>query len=261
MSHSHGASIEDYLLVRQPAVEEPICFKKMMDLMGAEHKERHYWTDFELSWGARRMCEYTVSVANHAYIVSQIDTLLLSLPRMKHRDMIVDNYKDAGGDLATLEKIGVSFITNPDARDCIEEAFKARQEVFPATGWRVIELPFFPLPKDGEAVIRTLTYINSERNSPGWLELTTGNPFLEGQQKMLREYQREFAGAVIARVTVAVQKKPESVNMHALYMITHLTRSDPPPRSEDQPLLEHSVEYVRRYPRDLPAFDWNFDRE
>ncbi|KAI0836839.1 hypothetical protein F5Y06DRAFT_298071 [Hypoxylon sp. FL0890] len=238
MSHSHGASIREYHIRRLPAESEPPWRDLMMSLMEPEHKDRHHWTDFDLNWGEMKIGEYTVSVTNHAYIVNAIDTLSLSQPRMKHRDILVDNYKAAGGDLATLQKIGVSFITNPSAYDCVEQAFAVRLQPFPDTGCCVID----------------------ERNSPGWLELVTQNPFLDGQQKMLHEYRSEFNGAIIGKVTVAVREKPNYVDMHVLCMVTHLTRSDPPPDNQEQPLLEYSEEYKRSSPRDRPFFDWNIGR-
>ncbi|KAI1412713.1 hypothetical protein F5Y13DRAFT_189914 [Hypoxylon sp. FL1857] len=238
MSPSHGASIREYHLTRCPAESEPPWVELMMDWMEAEHTDKQHWTDFDLRWGERRIGEYTVSVINQAYIVTTINLQVLPPPRIKHRDVLVDNYKAAGGDLATLQRIGVSFITNPAAFDCIQDAFAVRGESFPEVGWRVIDL----------------------RNSPGWLELITSNPFLDGQQKMLYEYRNEFNGARIGKVTVAVNEKPDFVDMHILYMVTHLTRLDPPPQTREQPILEYSEECLREDPRIAPPFDWNIGR-
>ncbi|KAI0106353.1 hypothetical protein F4776DRAFT_675424 [Hypoxylon sp. NC0597] len=252
MSHSHDASIIEYNLTRSPSqYESPWPWLELfIDWTEAELKDRQYWKDFDITWRGRKISEYTVSVANRTYIISAINTQEIPPPRMKHRDIIVDNYRAAGGDLATLQKIGISFITNPAAFKCIEDAFATRGESFPNIGWRVIEL----------YVGISLHIQSSEHNSPGWLELTTENPFLTGQRKMLHEYRDEFDGARIGSVTVAVHEKPDFINMHVLYMVTHLTRSDSPPENQIQPLLEYSEEFLRGFPPRLPLPDWFIDR-
>ncbi|KAI1100420.1 hypothetical protein F4804DRAFT_319042 [Jackrogersella minutella] len=111
-----------------------------MQWMEAEHRDRSLWNEYEIRLGQRRISEYTVSVPNNAYLCSSINTRRLPQPRMKHRDMIVDNWISAGGDLANLAKIAVSFITNPAAYDCIQEAFAVRGQEFPNEGWVTIDL-------------------------------------------------------------------------------------------------------------------------
>ncbi|OTA83209.1 hypothetical protein M434DRAFT_16730 [Hypoxylon sp. CO27-5] len=264
MSHSHDASIIEYNLRRSPSeYESPLSWLELfMGWMEAELKDRQYWADFDLVWQTRKISEYTVSVANHAYITSTINTQEIPPPRMKHRDIIVDNYRAAGGDLATLQKIGISFITNSAAFKCIEEAFAVREQSFPKIGWCVIELEYRftynPLPFFS-TLAQTLTP-NSERDSPGWLELITDNPFLKGQQKMLHEYRDEFNSATIGRVTVAVHEKPDFIDMHVLYMVTHLTRSDPPPENQARPLLEYFERFLREPTSRAPLSDWQIDR-
>ncbi|KAI2471131.1 hypothetical protein F4781DRAFT_429708 [Annulohypoxylon bovei var. microspora] len=241
MSASHGASIRHFHLRRTPAENEPMWIENAMEWIGAEHRDRALWDDYQINWGQRRISEYTVSVPNNAYLVSSVNTRSLPKPRMKHRDIIVDNWKAAGGDLAALRTITVTFITNNDAYDCIQEAFGLSQ------WFRIIGA-------------------NIERNSPGWHELITGNPFLEGQQKMLREYRNEFNRARIGRVTIAAHEKSDMVDMYVLNSVTHLTRpsshrqENPEPEPE-QPQPGYSADYFQQqFPQEIQFSDWNNGR-
>lgn len=67
----------------------------------------------------------------------------------------------------------------------------------------------------------------------GWRELTKNNPFLIGQDKLLKEHATAFRGAWIERVKIIARKKPDNIDMAALYMVTFLRRSTPPPSPSD----------------------------
>ncbi|KAI0122091.1 hypothetical protein F4814DRAFT_446034 [Daldinia grandis] len=185
MSSSHGKSIDQYCLTRVPSNDGPIWLEEIMGCMDIDSAtDTHPWETLFIKCGALTVTSYSISIPNRAYVTHSVTMGNMQEPRMKHRDMIVDNYKAAGGDLATLKRIGVCIVTNLSAYDCIEAA---------------------------------------EPNNPGWPELVNGNPFLEGQLKMLREYSKEFNSARIKKVTVSANGKSGISNTNLLFMATHLT--------------------------------------
>ncbi|KAI8956562.1 hypothetical protein F5Y11DRAFT_361615 [Daldinia sp. FL1419] len=215
-SFSHGRHVVDYHLRRNSVGEEPLYLDEMLDLMAVEEPvDAASWDHFNLTWGYRKVSLYSVSLPNLTYIVHSINVNYMAPPRMKHRDMIVDNYKAAGGDLATLKRIGVSFITNQSAYDCVYDAFTARGIRMPEKGssnvGSVVEL------------VRNRLFLITP-NSCGWKDLVVENPFIVGQRKMLLEYAREFNNARIEKVTVAAHERPSILEGHLLFMVTHLTR-------------------------------------
>ncbi|KAI1090555.1 hypothetical protein F5B19DRAFT_494256 [Rostrohypoxylon terebratum] len=193
MSLSHNLPIRLFGLRRLTTENEPLWIEHVLEWTRAEFRDPSYWENFEIRRGDVKICDYTVSAANHLYITSHINIELLPLPRMKHRDMIVDNWRATGEELASLRSIATMFITNEAAMGCIREAFEARGQHGP--------------------------------NSPGWEELVTGNPFVEGQIKMLGEYRNEFNRARIRRITVAVHERTGLFDMHVMNMVTHFTGS------------------------------------
>ncbi|KAI1207796.1 uncharacterized protein F4807DRAFT_462240 [Annulohypoxylon truncatum] len=227
MSTSWGASIESFHLRRSPAEREPLWIENVMEWIGADHRDTALWENSQIKWGHRNISDYTVSLANNTYVVSHINTETLPAPKMKHRDIIVDNWKAAGGELASLRKIAVTFITNHEAYECIE---------------------------------------NADPNSPGWRALITGNPFLEGQKKMLREYRQEFNRARIERVTVAAHEKSDMIDMYLFNLVTHLVRPsgnsqdddpEPEPEPEQSPPISTHDYFHQQFPQGTWFSDWN----
>ncbi|KAK6953359.1 hypothetical protein Daesc_005662 [Daldinia eschscholtzii] len=207
MSRPHGRSIHEFGLTRCDFDEPPMWLYDIMEYMGAEEPiERSSWQSLQVKWRHLRVTEYNISLPNFAYVFNTVNMQCMPPPRMKHRDLIVDNYRAAGGDLATLRRIGATFIANMEVYECIELAFAVRGEAFPDTNHIVIDL--------------------YKRLAHGWYELTTGNPFIIGQQKMLHEYKSEFNNARIEKVTVAAHERSEMFNVHLLFMVTHLTREE-----------------------------------
>ncbi|KAI4861225.1 hypothetical protein F4820DRAFT_452120 [Hypoxylon rubiginosum] len=161
--------------------------------------------------------EYTVSVLNQAYFFTYDNTPYLREPKMKHRDMIVDNYKKAGGTLSTLRRIGVNLVTNYEVYLSIQNAFDAKGLEFPASGSVRTDCP----------------------TEPGWLELIANNELIHDQRRMLDEYRDELGGVTIDKVVV-VANGVSSIGMHNLYMATHLKRQQPhiTPTAPEKPLLQ-----------------------
>ncbi|KAI1771551.1 hypothetical protein F4818DRAFT_445240 [Hypoxylon cercidicola] len=97
MSASHGTSIQQYRLERAPTEEEPVFGNLMPEYMGAVVRTPISWKYFTINKDAQLITEYTVTVVNRAYLTSAINLWHLQQPKMKHRDMIVGNYKTAKG--------------------------------------------------------------------------------------------------------------------------------------------------------------------
>ncbi|KAI1442328.1 hypothetical protein F5Y02DRAFT_430063 [Annulohypoxylon stygium] len=247
MSVSHNRSIRRFGLRRLGSDTEPLWIEHILEWIHAEFRDPAYWENLEIRRGDVRICEYTVSPANHLYVTNHVNLTSLPAPRMKYRDMIVDNWRNAGEDLGALRKIATMFITNEDAMGCIQEALEARGQQLPETGWTVVNL----------------------RNSPGWDELCTGNPFVEGQSRMLREYRNEFNRARIGRITVAVHERSELFEMHVMNMVTHFTRStghrrqnqpatSQPESSQAGPSQGYSQDYAQQqFPEGVQFSNWN----
>ncbi|OTB13830.1 hypothetical protein K445DRAFT_24325 [Daldinia sp. EC12] len=220
MSRSHGRSIHEFGLTRGNFDEPPIWLYDIMEYMGAEEPiERSSWQNLQVKWRHLRVTEYNISLPNFAYIFNAVNMQCIPPPRMKHRDLIVDNYRAAGGDLATLRRIGATFIANMAVYECIQLAFAVRVQ-------KTSVLRTLTTRTLGTIVKTTPLKCSSEPNSHGWYELTTGNPFIIGQQKMLDEYRDEFKNARIEKVTVAAHEKSQMFNVHLLFMVTHLTREE-----------------------------------
>lgn len=141
MPSSHGRSIGQYYLTRDSFGNEPLWLDEMQEYMEVDNAtDTNTWETLFIRWGARTVTSYSVSLPNFAYVVHSVAMSNMPRPRMKHRDIIVDNYRAAGGNLATFQRIGVSFINNTSAYDCIEAAFAARGLQFPDLGSMVINL-------------------------------------------------------------------------------------------------------------------------
>ncbi|KAI5863602.1 hypothetical protein GGS23DRAFT_596113 [Durotheca rogersii] len=96
-----------------------------MRYMGLQNRDRDAWEDFEVMQGDLLVSDYSVSLSNRAYITDVVHMNILPVPRMKHRNMVVDNYKSAGGRLEDVEYFVNRFILNSDA-----------EYLNGATGWK-----------------------------------------------------------------------------------------------------------------------------
>lgn len=137
MSNSHGDPIELYSLRRHANQRQPPWLERMMDCMKAERRNPYSWDHYIVKYATEVISEYTISLDNYSYFTTKISLLETPAPQMKHRDMIVDNYTDAGGDLGTLRCIGVNFVTNNEAYECIQDAYATKGLEFPTSGRRV----------------------------------------------------------------------------------------------------------------------------
>ncbi|KAI0019867.1 hypothetical protein F4780DRAFT_744424 [Xylariomycetidae sp. FL0641] len=82
------------------------------------------------------MNTYAVSVTERAYVTNfvalQSDDAIGSrrYTEMRYRDMFVDNYRAAGGNLKTLQWIGTQEVINVPTRTMIFEAFRSRESLY-----------------------------------------------------------------------------------------------------------------------------------
>ncbi|RYP43558.1 hypothetical protein DL770_011593 [Monosporascus sp. CRB-9-2] len=138
MPTSHGSTIEEWGLTRVPD-DEPPFLEIMKRLMGSKlHSGNTLWKHFKIVKGRDEVCRYTVT--DIAYITTNINLGRLSGSPMKHRDMIVDNCKNAGQDLKRLELLGLNCITNEDLYAGAEDAFEVKGKDFYGEGEITAEL-------------------------------------------------------------------------------------------------------------------------
>ncbi|RYP16307.1 hypothetical protein DL765_005213 [Monosporascus sp. GIB2] len=237
MPTSHGSTIEEWGLTRIPD-DVPPFLEIMKRLMGNKlHSGNTLWKHFKIMKGPHEVCRYTVTEI--AYITTNINLDRLSGPRMKHRDMIVDNCKNAGQDLKRLELLGLNCITNEDLYAGVEDAFEVKGKDFDGQGEITAELPRtqHPVPRclamtrqpvvwplnTRLASIPMLTR-SSTPGAAGWTPLTENNALLQGQIKMLNEYANELGGAKAKKVAVLTKKLASLHFQRGVFMMTFLKR-------------------------------------
>ncbi|TGJ84243.1 hypothetical protein E0Z10_g4536 [Xylaria hypoxylon] len=98
------------------------------------------------------------------------------LTPMRYRDMMVDNYLDAGGDLKTWTYIGTRSIANMATRDLISNVFHAAGKDVDQPG--------------------SVEFLS---DSSEFGNVAFGNPFTQGIQGLLREYEEDMGKAKIKR--------------------------------------------------------------
>ncbi|KAI1298666.1 hypothetical protein F5Y03DRAFT_409114 [Xylaria venustula] len=142
-----------------------------------------HYISFGIGDGPNFFNSYLVSPELNSYITTFVELTesdeIGSSRRclMKYRDMMVDNYLHAGGDLKTWQFIGASHIINKPTRFVIEKAFFARGKNSRDRG--SVEI----LPSNEE-----------------FTDMTLANPFMRGVQGLLREYENEMNKAKMKRV-------------------------------------------------------------
>ncbi|RYO76039.1 hypothetical protein DL766_009587 [Monosporascus sp. MC13-8B] len=209
MPTSHGSTIEEWGLTRVPD-DEPPFLEIMKRLMGNKlHSGNTLWKHFKIMKGPHEICRYTVT--DIAYITTNINLDRLSGPRMKHRDMIVDNCKSAGQDLKRLELLGLNCITNEDLYAGVEDEYEVKGMDFDGEDEITAELK------------RWLMTVQTP-GAAGWSPLTENNALLQGQIKMLNEYTGELGGAKIKKVAVLTNKLASLHFQRGVFMMTFLKR-------------------------------------
>ncbi|KAI0972885.1 hypothetical protein F4678DRAFT_478128 [Xylaria arbuscula] len=138
---------------------------------------------FGIGNGSNIFNSYLVSPELNSYITAFVElteTEEIGSKRrclMRYRDMMVDNYLHAGGDLKTWRYIGASHIINKATRFVIEKTFFERGKNYRDGG--SVEI----LPSDED-----------------FTDTTLANPFTRGVQGLLRAYENEMDMAKIKRV-------------------------------------------------------------
>ncbi|RYP48509.1 hypothetical protein DL769_011195 [Monosporascus sp. CRB-8-3] len=231
MPTSHGSTIEEWGLTRV-LDDEPPFLEIMKRLMGNKlHSGNTLWKHFKIMKGPDEICRYTVT--DIAYITTNIRLDRLPGPRMKHRDMIVDNCKNAGQDLKRLELLGLTCITNQDLYAGAEDAFEVKGKDFDGEGEITAELvrvfPLYGLKEfilgsfDNRVIKEMLMTVHTP-GAAGWSLLTENNPLLQGQIKMLNEYAGELGGAKVEKVAVLTNNLASLQFQRGVFMMTFLKR-------------------------------------
>ncbi|KAI1281689.1 hypothetical protein F5Y07DRAFT_353436 [Xylaria sp. FL0933] len=142
------------------------------------------WYGFRVHKGEDTYSSYTVSPRLNAYVILSayltVDNCLGArrrLTEMRLRDMMVDNYLEAHGDLSTWRYIGVNDITNDSTRSMIENTFSNRGVDTRVPG------PVQLVPHDSD-----------------FSSATRQDPFIRSIRGLLREYETEMGMARIKRV-------------------------------------------------------------
>ncbi|KAI0804988.1 hypothetical protein GGR55DRAFT_681611 [Xylaria sp. FL0064] len=141
------------------------------------------WDGFRVYKGDDTYSSYSVSPRLNAYVIISVDLTVgddlgaRRLTEMRLRDMMVDNYLDADGDLRTWRYIGVNDITNDAARLTIENSFSNHGVDTRVPG--SIQL----VPDDSD-----------------FPSVAAQNPFLRCIRGLLRQYEIEMGMARIKRV-------------------------------------------------------------
>ncbi|KAH9894647.1 hypothetical protein F4778DRAFT_784076 [Xylariomycetidae sp. FL2044] len=183
MTDTHGQKISHYNYLRTPANEMPPLFQeidKLIQISSNISEWEHYHLEHfhQRRFGYLPFCSYSI-LPQGAYNTSFVNLEESRCP-MRHRDIIVDNWKAAGLHLSRLAAFGYSGITRTDVRQAIDSAM----------------LKATPPQRDSGETI----FLYSE---PGWADLES-TIFIRGLQKMLQEYSAEFLGAKLNRAWVKV---------------------------------------------------------
>lgn len=143
----------------------------------------HGWVYARTNGKTQLLNAYAYSKAFNVYI-----TMLINLTdgekigarrytAMRHRDMIIDNILDAGGDLKKLQYFGVHCIVNETTQKQVAELFGVAKMSLDKPG--IIELT---------------------PDTAGFAKEILRNPFTRGVLGLLREYEKETGNAKIKRV-------------------------------------------------------------
>ncbi|KAK7738623.1 hypothetical protein SLS62_011343 [Diatrype stigma] len=220
-STSHNrTTIETYGYVRTADPSEPPYLELMESLLvGAGNLNSSSggdWAHFRISLATDssvEICRYSVSRARRSYFTTKIDLDQLGpgSPRMKHRDLVVDNCRSAGVDLRRLRALGLNLVANEEAATAAENAFDARGLEWDGEGDRMADL----VRVFTAYAVAVLTAYN---------RLFDDNPLLIGQVKMLQNYQSEFGGAAIDKISILTRKVPSLQYQRGLFIVSHLRR-------------------------------------
>ncbi|KAI0539377.1 hypothetical protein GGR58DRAFT_238036 [Xylaria digitata] len=202
-------TISDFLLARAESCVEPKSLRFMNPYTNPKGKDDSTsWESFGVFDGKIPLNYYVVSPSLKAYVTEYIvltdgEAIGASrLTRMRHRDMMVDNYLAAGGDLKTWRYIGFYEIQNKPTRDLIEKSFRDAGKDFTQRG----SIEF--LPRDSE-----------------FTNVASGNPFTRGILSLLNKYEKDMGKAKIKRfIFISSGGNILGVVNPKLYLVVELCR-------------------------------------
>ncbi|KAH9908171.1 hypothetical protein F4778DRAFT_777527 [Xylariomycetidae sp. FL2044] len=150
------------------------------------------------------LVEYSVSPDGRGYYTGYVvlEDEGVRMTDMRYRDMLIDNYISSTGrrDCTALDYLITDNIVNRAAQTACKRAFAAR----------------------GKSLDRTAATEIFRPDEAGWSELVHGNPFAQGQMRMLAESSGIF-GAVGIREIVVVSRL-DGMRRLELSMITVFDR-------------------------------------
>ncbi|KAI1322852.1 hypothetical protein F5Y16DRAFT_415455 [Xylariaceae sp. FL0255] len=134
------------------------------------------------------VCQYAINPIHHAYVTFNIrltydeDHGSTRVTDMRHRDMIVDNFLAAGGDLKKLKWIGAHNVINTPARTAISNVFHELNADIGIPGHVVLDA-----------------------SHPLFGELTEYNACTQGIVRLCAEYSEETGRAQVKRFIFITQ--------------------------------------------------------
>ncbi|KAK5636567.1 hypothetical protein RRF57_012279 [Xylaria bambusicola] len=153
------------------------------------HSENAWYSNYKVSLGPlNALCWYVVSPLLRSYVTMSIrltkDEEIGSerYTKMRYRDMMVDNYLDAGGDLRTWQWMGIANIANIVTRKLMREVLEGRG------------IDHKEPPCSAEVL----------RGDKEFAHVLDGNPFTRGIQGLLRKYEKDMGKAKIKRVIFVI---------------------------------------------------------
>ncbi|KAI0473261.1 hypothetical protein GGR56DRAFT_677272 [Xylariaceae sp. FL0804] len=168
-------------------------------------------------------CEYSVAPRLGVYIVHAVNLedfedgeqpplLPDSGRRVRHRELIVDNYRAVyDGPLSNLHVVAYANCTGEDHFDAVEKVMGARRDA------GMMDPPSRRTPE--EFVVYP--------DGCGWYELVENSPLINGLIKLLEENRQEIGNKAISRVVImhAASDRPYGVRP-GLYMTAYLMDTD-----------------------------------
>ncbi|KAI1080310.1 hypothetical protein F5B20DRAFT_580344 [Whalleya microplaca] len=196
--------IEAFHFERSPD-EMPDFMDLLLYYMGATDPEEPQWLHYSISSPystlSAEFVRYSVCGALEGYFTSLINHRHMEAVGMEYRDMVIANYRKAGGDLRHLTTIGMADIKEDDVKTSIVRAFVAK-------GKSIYE--------------KRLNEVTMDRT--GWNELKEGNYLLEDQIEMCRDYAHVLRHPHVKKVTLISYFPTRDYLLPVLFMFTTLTR-------------------------------------
>ncbi|KAI1825434.1 hypothetical protein F4861DRAFT_199754 [Xylaria intraflava] len=187
-------TIGDYSLVRRTSYFSYLTVDFMSRYVDPDGSAKDSWVGFAVEdTRYLNLNTYAVSPQLNAYVTMSVfltygdDIGDRRITPMRYRDMMVDNYLAAGGDLKTWRYIGVhSIVHNPTVK-LIEKSFRET--------------------RGGILEASTMEYTP---DTPGFQDVAYLNPFTRGIMNLLQQYKEETGRAKVKRFIFVSMGLPQN---------------------------------------------------